>query len=100
MGNVQLGARVWVPLAEHGESPVWVPQTGQLKFVDMSAGNILTIDSAGTLVERRNVGPVAAAFRARVDGGLVVAVKRGFAMLSADDELTVLPELWSDRRCA
>ncbi len=96
MVNVQPATRVSLPLAEHGEGPVWMPQTRQLKFVDMLAGDILTIDSAGSLVGRRNVGPVAAAFRPRVDGGLVVAVERGFALLSADDELTVLPELWSD----
>lgn len=88
--------RLSAPLAEHGEGPVWFPEAGQLRFVDMLAGDIVTIDAEGSLVERRSVGTVAAAFRPRVGGGLVIAVERGFALLSPDDELTTLPEIWSD----
>jgi sugar lactone lactonase YvrE len=84
------------PLAEHGEGPVWLPETGQLGMVDMLAGDILTIDADGTLLERRHVDTVAAAFRPRASGGLVIAVERGFALLSPDGELTTLPEIWSD----
>ncbi len=84
------------PLPEHGEGPVWFAETEQLRFVDMLAGSIVTIDAAGELVDRRRVGTVAAAFRPRIAGGLVVAVERGFALLSPDGELTTLPEIWSD----
>ena len=83
-------------LAEHGEGPVWFSDTGQLRFVDMLAGDILAIDANGALAERRSVGTVAAAFRPRKAGGLVIAVERGFALLSPEGELTTLPEIWSD----
>lgn len=83
-------------LAEHGEGPVWLVGVEQLGFVDMLAGDILTVDAEGVLVERRAVGTIAAAFRPRVTGGLAIAVERGFALLSPDGELTTLPELWSD----
>lgn len=88
--------RLSAPLAEHGEGPVWFAETEQLRFVDMLAGSILTIDASGTLVDRLSVGTVAAAFRPRVDGGLVIAVERGFALLSPEGDLTTLPEIWSD----
>lgn len=88
--------RLTIPLAEHGEGPVWFADDGQLRFVDMLAGDIVTIDADGTLIERRSVGTVAAACRPREGGGLVVAVERGFALLSSDGDLTTLPEVWSD----
>ncbi|MBX9472011.1 SMP-30/gluconolactonase/LRE family protein [Microcella sp.] len=84
------------PLAEHGEGPVWSAETSRLQFVDMLAGSIVTIDAGGALVDRRTVGTVAAAFRPRGDGGLVIAVERGFAMLSPDGELTTFAEIWTD----
>jgi sugar lactone lactonase YvrE len=84
------------PLAEHAEGPVWFANAGQLRFVDMLAGDILTIDADGALVERRSVGTIAAAFRPRTNGGLIIAVERGFARLSSDGQLTTLPEVWSD----
>jgi sugar lactone lactonase YvrE len=88
--------RLTAPLAEHGEGPVWFAEAEQLRFVDMLAGTIVTIDTSGALVDRWHVGTVAAAFRPRHIGGLVIAVERGFALLSPDGELTTLPELWSD----
>ena len=96
MVTVTAAERLSLPLAEHGEGPVWFAESEQLRFVDMLAGNILTIDVNGTLVERRSVGTVVAAFRPRADGGLVIAVERGFALLSRGGELTTLPEVWID----
>lgn len=83
-------------VAEHGEGPVWFADEAQLRCVDMLAGEIVTINDSGALVDRLRVGDVAAAFRPRSDGGLVIAVERGFALLSTDGELTTLPEVWSD----
>ena len=83
-------------LAEHGEGPVWFDATSQLRFVNMLEGEIVTVDDSGALAERLRVGDIAAAFRPREEGGLVIAVERGFALLSADGELTTLPEVWSD----
>ncbi len=96
MVTTTAATQLTAPLAEHGEGPVWFPDTGQLRFVDMLAGDIVTIDADGALVERRSVGTVAAAFRPRDEGGLVIAVERGFALLSPEGELTTLPEVWSD----
>jgi sugar lactone lactonase YvrE len=69
----------------HGEGPVWDEVTGQLRWVDMLAGDVLTMAADGA-VTRRNVGQVAAAVRARADGGLVVGTERGFALLDADGQ--------------
>ena len=96
MVDTRAAERLSEPVALHGEGPVWAAESAQLRFVDLLAGDILTLDPAGTLVDRLSVGTIAAAFRPRVDGGLVIAVERGFALLSPDGELTTLPEVWSD----
>jgi sugar lactone lactonase YvrE len=82
-------------VAYHGEGPVWI---GGLRFVDMLAGDIVTLDGAGAVVDRRRVGTVAASFRPRRGGGLVVGVERGFALLDAGGRLETLPEIWGDPR--
>src|SRR3954467_10215056 len=83
------------PVAYHAEGPVWSTRWGGLRWVDMLAGDVLFLAPDGT-VERRNVGGVAAALRARRDGGAVVGVERGFALENADGTLTHLGELWTD----
>lgn len=100
------------PIAYHGEGPVWSEhwsgdqraehagqQTGRqrgphdgLRWVDMLAGDILSISEAG--VHRQHVGSVAAAVRPRDGGGAVVGVERGFALLDPDGAITTLPEVW------
>jgi sugar lactone lactonase YvrE len=75
------------PLAEHGEGPVWWPGWGGLAWVDMLAGDILRIDGAGP-VQRWKVGPVAAAFRPRRSGGLVIATEHEFVLADAFGEPT------------
>ena len=67
------------PVAYHGEGPVWSSTWGGLKWVDMLAGDILTLLPDGS-VERQSVGTVAAAIRPRAAGGAVVAVENGFAI--------------------
>jgi sugar lactone lactonase YvrE len=84
------------PLADHGEGPVWTDGWGGLRFVDMLAGDIVSLDAAGEQRERTHVGAVAAAFRPRVGGGMVVAVQRGFALVDPDGTVRTLDELWSD----
>ena len=81
-------------LAYHAEGVVWVDDA--VHFVDMFAGDILRLDSAGALVERTHVGPFAGCIRPRVGGGLVIAVERGFALLDPDGTLHTLPDVWSD----
>lgn len=85
------------PLAHHGEGPVWHPDWPGLRWVDMLAGDVLTLDAATGAVTRSHVGSVAAALRPCRGGGAILAVERGFAF--ADDSLQrvrPLPELWSD----
>jgi sugar lactone lactonase YvrE len=82
------------PIAFHGEGPVWSPSWGGLRWVDMLAGDILTLRR--DRVERRHVGDVAAAVRPRSRGGAVIGVERGFALESETGQITVLPELWTE----
>jgi sugar lactone lactonase YvrE len=83
------------PVTYHGEGPVWSPRWGGLRWVDMLAGDVLTLGEDGT-VSRRHVGDVAAALRPRRGGGAVIGVEHGFALEDADGALTRLPEVWSD----
>jgi sugar lactone lactonase YvrE len=83
------------PVAYHGEGPVWSPRWGGLRWVDMLAGDVLTLTDGGG-VRRRHIGTVAAAVRPRRNGGAVIAVERGFVLEAPDGGLTVLDPVWSD----
>ena len=84
------------PVAYHGEGPVWAEGWGGLRWVDMLAGDILSLREDGT-IGRRHVGEIAAAVRPRGRGGAVIGVERGFALEEPDGQLIRLEELWSDR---
>ncbi|MCR8670099.1 SMP-30/gluconolactonase/LRE family protein [Agrococcus sp. HG114] len=81
------------PIAFHGEGPVWSEWWGGLRWLDMLAGDILTLTETG--IERRHVGSIAACVRPRRGGGAVVGVERGFVLEDIDGDLEPLPELWS-----
>jgi sugar lactone lactonase YvrE len=83
------------PVAYHAEGPVWSDGWGGLRWVDMLAGDVLSLAEDGT-VRRRHVGAVAAALRPRRGGGAVIAVERGFTLEDADGTLTPLQPVWSD----
>ena len=83
------------PEVHHGEGPVWFPGWGGLRFVDMLAGDIMTLMADGSL-HRRHVASVAAAVRPRQGGGAVIGVERGFALEDPDGTVRMLPEVWSD----
>ncbi len=83
------------PVAYHGEGPVWSPRWGGLRWVDMLAGDVLSLAEDGT-VGRRHVSEVVAALRPRRGGGAVLGVERGFALEDADGAVTRLPQLWAD----
>ena len=83
------------PVAFHGEGPVWSERWGGLRWVDMFAGDVLSLADDGE-IDRRHVGNVAAVLRPRRQGGAVIGVERGFALEDADGTLTHLGELWSD----
>ncbi len=76
----------------HGEGPVWSPSWGGLRWVDMLAGDVLTLRPDAS-VERLHVGDVAAFLRPRTRGGWVVATERGLALA---DEPDGIPQPWFD----
>jgi sugar lactone lactonase YvrE len=83
------------PVAYHGEGPVWSERWGGLQFVDMLAGDILSLNDDGS-VDRRHVAEVAAALRPRSRGGAVIGIERGFALENAGGTLVHLGELWTN----
>jgi sugar lactone lactonase YvrE len=82
-------------VAYHGEGPVWSERWGGLRWVDMLAGDVLSLADDGT-VQRRHAGDIAAALRPRRGGGAVIAVERGFTLEDPDGTLTPLDPLWID----
>jgi sugar lactone lactonase YvrE len=89
--------QVTEPLAQHGEGPCWWEGWGGLKYVDLVAGDVLSLHDDGE-VSRVHVGSVAAALRPRADGGAVIALERGFGLCRRADLSDVCPlgEVWSD----
>ncbi|WP_129336163.1 SMP-30/gluconolactonase/LRE family protein [Cellulomonas endophytica] len=84
------------PVAFHAEGPVWSPAWGGLRFVDMLAGDLLTVGADGA-VDRLHVGDVAAFVRPRARGGYVVGLERGLGLAERVDEPPrALPPLWED----
>lgn len=65
------------PDAYHGEGPCWWDDWAGLRYVDMLAGDVLTLSASGE-VERSHVGDVAAVIRPRKRGGAVLALRDRF----------------------
>jgi sugar lactone lactonase YvrE len=83
--------------AYHGEGPVWDFDAGVLHWVDMLAGDVLTLDTGSGAVARMAVGEVAAALRPRAQGGLVIANERGFCLLDrGETRPRQVAEAWTD----
>jgi sugar lactone lactonase YvrE len=82
------------PYAYHGECAVWFDDA--LHYVDMLAGEVLRMDTDGSLAGRTKVGGIAATLRPRTAGGYVVGVDRGFAFVDPDGSRTTSPDVWSD----
>jgi sugar lactone lactonase YvrE len=83
------------PVAYHAEGPVWSDRWGGLWWVDMLAGDVLSLTADGA-VHRRHVARVAAAVRPRRQGGAVIATERGFALEDAGGVVRSLVEVWTD----
>jgi sugar lactone lactonase YvrE len=83
------------PVAYHGEGPVWSERWGGLRWVDMLAGDVLSLSADGG-IQRRHVGTIAAAVRPRRAGGAVIGVERGFALEESDGTVHHLSELWTN----
>lgn len=76
--------RVTGRVSYHGEGPVWWERWQQLRFVDLFAGDVLTLD--GDQVRRTPTGsPIAAVIRPRLGGGAIVARQRDLAISNFDD---------------
>jgi sugar lactone lactonase YvrE len=84
------------PVAYHGEGPVWSERWGGLRWVDMFAGDVLSLGQDGT-VTREHLAEIVAALRPRRDGGAVLGFERGFGLQSPDGTIESLGELWDDR---
>lgn len=91
-------ANVTGPVAHHGEGPVWSESWGGLRFVDLTAGALLTLEADGTSVRRLDIGsPVAAFVRPRTNGGYIVATERGLGLSDDPDGApTRTVEFWTD----
>ena len=83
------------PIAYHGEGPVWSATWGGLRWVDMLAGDILSLTPDGH-VQRRHVANIAAALRPRIGGGAVIGIERGFLLEDADGTATKTIQVWDD----
>lgn len=83
------------PICYHGEGPVWSERWGGLRWLDMLAGDVLSLSADGEIA-RRHVGDVVATVRPRRDGGAVIAVERGFALEEPDGTINPMDPLWSD----
>lgn len=91
-----LAERLTEVITHHGEGAGWDEVAGAFRCVDLLAGDLVTVDSGGSVVGRVNVGKVAAAWRPRAEGGTVVATERGFALLDRDDRVDWSVEAWTD----
>lgn len=76
--------RITDQVSFHGEGPIWWDRWQQLRFVDMFAGDVLTLVGDG--VTRTPIGsPIAALVRPRMGGGAIVARERDLAISNFDD---------------
>jgi sugar lactone lactonase YvrE len=76
---------------EHGEGPCWADDWGGLRYVDMMAGDIMSLDAATATVTRSHVGDVAAVIRPRTSGGAVIALRDRIAITDGPlDQLSTL----------
>ncbi len=82
------------PVCYHGEGPVWSQSWGGLRWLDMLAGDVMSLSTDGEIT-RRHVDTVVAAVRPRRAGGAVIAVERGFALEDADGTITAMDPLWT-----
>lgn len=91
--------QVSAPVCYHGEGPCWSPSWGGLRFVDMLAGDVMTLLGDGAVRRTPTGSAVTACIRPRTSGGAIVALERGFALAAEEDlsDLTPLPEVFSDK---
>ncbi len=85
------------PVAYHAEGPCWSETWGGLRFVDMHAGDLLTLSDDGRVGRMATGSTVAAFVRPRVRGGYIVGVQRGVALsVGAHTPPSTAVVLWTD----
>ncbi|MCZ4497255.1 MAG: Gluconolactonase [Thermoleophilia bacterium] len=89
-----LAKQVTGPVAHLALGPVWSEALGGLQWLDLLAGDVLSLRPDGSVARRNVSAGSAAALRPRTRGGAVLAVERGFALEAVDGTVTQLPELW------
>ncbi|GIG87812.1 SMP-30/gluconolactonase/LRE family protein [Plantactinospora endophytica] len=95
-----MAEQITEPLAYHAEGAVWCAGWGGLKWVDMLAGAVLSLDAATGAVTRQNIGsPVAAMVRPRTNGGFVVVTEREFTLWENDVRVWTSAPVWPNARC-
>ncbi|RLP75588.1 SMP-30/gluconolactonase/LRE family protein [Mycetocola tolaasinivorans] len=95
MTQIQQAEQVTDPVAYHGEGAVWSESWGGLRWVDMLAGDILSLDARTGRVERLATGsPVAAMIRPRVGGGFVAVTEREFSLWTEAGREWVSEPVW------
>ncbi len=70
--------------ADLGEGPIWDDRCGQLVWVDIMAGRVNLFDPSTGVNRPIDVGVPVGAAALRASGGLVLAVKDGFAALDTE----------------
>ncbi|WP_193103674.1 SMP-30/gluconolactonase/LRE family protein [Brachybacterium sp. FME24] len=88
--------RITDSICHHAEGPHWSDTWGGLRWVDMLEGDILHLDTTGTVHRIATPSPVVACVRPAASGGAVLAIEKGFAFEDADGSITPLPPLWDE----
>jgi sugar lactone lactonase YvrE len=87
--------RITDAVAYHGEGAVWSPHWGGLRWVDVLAGDVLSLDPDGR-VGRRHIATAASALRPRCGGGAVIGTATGLLLETADGRPERRYELLTD----
>ncbi|BBX04065.1 gluconolaconase [Mycolicibacterium moriokaense] len=83
--------RVTVPVAYHGEGPFWDAISGRLLSLDVLAGVIVALDSAGGLSRYQVPSRVAAVVRRRALGGFAIVTEHG--LVGANEQLSAFERI-------
>jgi sugar lactone lactonase YvrE len=83
------------PITYHGEGATWHAGWGGLKWVDMLAGDILSLHADESVTRLATGSAIAAMVRPRRSGGFVAALENRFGFWDASGTVTLGPELWS-----
>ena len=85
--------RITDSVTYHGEGPCWSESWGGLRWVDMLAGDVLSLGADGEVL-RKHVGDVVSCVRPRATGGAVLALEAGVALEDPDGTVHPAEQLW------